>query len=40
MMKEVNEFLRRFVELIKIMRYVIILIMLLVIVWLIPYLAK
>lgn len=39
-MKKQNEFIKRFVELIKIMRYVIILIMLLVIVWLIPYLAK
>ena len=39
-MKEENQFIKRFVELLKIMRYVIILIMLLVIVWVILYYTK
>ena len=39
-MKNENEFLKRFVEILKNIRYLIILVILLVIIFLIPYLAK
>ena len=39
-MKEENEFIKRFVELLKVMRYVVILVMLLVIVFLVVYISN
>ncbi len=39
-MKDENEFLKRFVEILKNIRYLIILMIILIIIFLIPYLAK